>query len=60
MAEIILGIGTSHSPTRSTSNHHEWFAYAQGDRRHRELIDQETGTSVSYEELATLTAPNLR
>ena len=60
MAEIVLGIGTSHSPVLSTSDHNEWFTYAQGDHFHHELIHQETGTSVSYEELATLAAPQVR
>jgi hypothetical protein len=60
MAEIVLGIGTSHSPVLSTDSHSDWFVYATGDYHHHELIHQETGTSVSYEELATLQAAQIR
>lgn len=60
MAEIILGIGTSHSPVLSTKDHTEWSVYAQGDYRHRELVHPDTGRSVTYEELEALAPAAVR
>ena len=60
MAEIVLGLGTSHSPVLSTVDHNEWFTYAQGDLRHRELVHPDTGLAVSYEELLELAPAAVR
>lgn len=60
MAEIVLGLGTSHSPVLSTASHQEWFTYAQGDLRHRELVNPDTGLAVSYEELLALAPAAVR
>ncbi|MDA1035330.1 MAG: hypothetical protein O3B65_00440 [Chloroflexi bacterium] len=60
MAEIVLGLGTSHSPVLSTADHNEWFTYAQGDLHHRELVHPDTGLTVSYEELLELAPAAVR
>jgi hypothetical protein len=60
VASIVLGIGTSHSPVLSTTDHTEWFTYAMGDYRHPELIHPDTGLSVTYEEPERLSPAAVR
>jgi catalytic LigB subunit of aromatic ring-opening dioxygenase len=50
MAEIVLGIGTSHSPTLSLKPE-EVPAYAAGDRRNPQLLHPPEGTLMTYDEL---------
>ncbi len=50
MAEIVLGIATSHSPTLSLLPH-EVPAYAAGDRRNPQLLQPPEGRLMSYEQL---------
>ncbi len=49
MAEIVLGLASSHSPQLSTPPE-LWLDYGQGDRRHRELWAAD-GKPYSFEEL---------
>ena len=49
MADIVLGLGSSHSPQLSTPSE-MWLEYGQGDRRHQELWAAD-GRPYSYEEL---------
>ena len=49
MADIVLGIGSSHSPQLSTPPE-LWRAYGEGDKRHRELWAAD-GKPYSFEEL---------
>lgn len=51
MAQIVLGIGTSHTPLLSLPPD-LWADYAQNDRRNPELLLPD-GTHVTYEELET-------
>ena len=50
MAEIVLGIATSHSPTLSLQPQ-EVPAYAAGDRRNPQLLHPPEGTLMTYDEL---------
>jgi 3-O-methylgallate 3,4-dioxygenase len=50
MAEIVLGIGTSHSPVLSMPPE-GMPAYAEGDRRNKQLLRPPTGTLMTYDEL---------
>ena len=49
MADIVLGLGSSHSPQLSTPSE-MWLAYGEGDRRHQELWAAD-GKPYSYDEL---------
>lgn len=50
MAEIVLGIGTSHTPLLSLPAE-LWPAYAEGDKHNPELVAPPDGKLVSYDEL---------
>jgi 3-O-methylgallate 3,4-dioxygenase len=50
MAEVVLGIATSHSPTLSLLPN-EVPAYAAGDRRNPQLLHPPEGRLMTYEEL---------
>lgn len=50
MAEIVLGIGTSHTPLLSLPPE-MWPTYAEGDKRNPELLAPPQGELVSYDEL---------
>lgn len=50
MAEIVLGIGTSHSPMLSTQPQ-MWHLMGEGDKVSGLLIDPENGEPVTYDEL---------
>ena len=52
MAEIVLGIGTSHSPMLSTPPE-QWHLMGEGDKSSGFLIDPESGEPLSYEELSS-------
>ncbi len=58
MAEIVLGIGTSHSPILSMEPN-AWVVRAQTDGSVRKLIDNE-GRQVSYDELLAAADPKLQ
>lgn len=49
MAEIVLGIGTSHTPLLSLPAE-LWPAYAEGDKRNPELVYPPNGWTMPYEE----------
>ncbi len=49
MADIVLGLGSSHSPQLSTPPD-LWMAYGEGDNRHRELWASD-GKPYTFEEL---------
>ncbi len=49
MANIVLGIGTSHTPLLSLTAD-LWPAYAEGDQRNPELVYPPNGWVMSYEE----------
>jgi 3-O-methylgallate 3,4-dioxygenase len=59
MAEMILGIGTSHSPMLALPGR-LWAQYASNDRQNPELVSPESGLVVSYEELAHEAPPEIR
>jgi len=50
MAEIVLGIGTSHTPLLSLPPE-LWAEYAQNDRRNPELLAPPDATAMTYDEL---------
>src|SRR5687767_4831484 len=50
MAEIVLGIGKSHTPLLSLPPD-LWETYAQNDRRNPELLAPPDATAMSYNEL---------
>ena len=50
MAKVVLGIGTSHSPMLSTPPEY-WHVRGEGDKTREDLVDPETGDTVSYDEL---------
>ena len=56
MAEIVVGLGTSHSPML-TLDHKDWLTYAEGDKRNPELVAPPDGLVFSYEELVERTDP---
>lgn len=56
MAEIVLGIGTSHTPVVSLPPE-LWEAYAQGDTRNPELLAPPDGERLSYDELLARADP---
>ena len=49
MANIVLGIGTSHSPMLAL-NSEQWRRYAKGDLQHTGLVFPPDGISMTYEE----------
>lgn len=48
MAELVLGVGTSHSPLLTLSGE-DWVVWGEHDRTSRDLID-ESGTRVTFDE----------
>src|SRR5262245_55021498 len=58
MAEIVLGIGTSHSPILSMEPQ-AWVVRAQTDGSVRKLLDK-SGRQVSYDELLAAADPKLQ
>lgn len=50
MAEVVLGLGTSHSPVLSIPPN-LWPEYAAGDPNNRELISPRSAKVVSYQDL---------
>src|SRR6266571_5359842 len=59
MADIVLGIATSHSPTLSLLPH-EVTAYAAGDRRNPQLLRPPNGRLMTYDELEAAADPATR
>ena len=59
MARIVLGIGTSHSPTLSLKPE-EVPAYAAGDRRNPQLLHPPEGTLMTFDELEAAADPRTR
>jgi 3-O-methylgallate 3,4-dioxygenase len=59
MAEIVLGVGTSHSPVLSMPPE-GMPDYAAGDRRNKQLLKPPHGTLMSYEELEAAADPQTR
>ncbi|HTE86645.1 MAG TPA: hypothetical protein VK821_18145 [Dehalococcoidia bacterium] len=59
MAEIVLGIATSHSPTLSLLPH-EVPAYAAGDSRNPQLLHPPEGKLMTYEQLQEAADPGTR
>lgn len=59
MAQIVLGIGTSHSPVLSMPPE-GMPAYAEGDRRNPQLLKPPHGTLMTYEELEAAADPATR
>ena len=48
MAEIVLGIGTSHTPMLSLTTGDLWAEYAKGDRNNQELVYPPNGVICGY------------
>jgi len=59
MAEIVLGIGTSHTPLLSLPAA-LWPAYAEGDRRNSELVYPPHGLTMPYSEALAYVSPAIR
>lgn len=59
MANIVLGIGSSHTPLLSIPGD-RWEDYAQGDRRSSELIYPPQGIAMSFEEGAKYVSTAVR
>jgi hypothetical protein len=59
MAEIVLGLGTSHTPLL-TLPAELWPAYAQRDERNQELAYPPDGVVMSYQEALDSIAPEVR
>jgi 3-O-methylgallate 3,4-dioxygenase len=59
MAEIVLGIGTSHTPLLSLPAE-LWPAYAEGDRNNPELVYPPNGWTMSFEEALHYVAPEVK
>jgi len=59
MAEIILGLGTSHSPLLSVPNG-LWAEYGQRDKENQTLYRIPDGKHVNYEELLSQADPSIR
>lgn len=59
MAEIVLGLGTSHTPLL-TLPADLWPAYAERDRRNPELAFPPDGLVMSYKEALAAVAPEVR
>lgn len=58
MADIVLGIGTSHTPMLSLPPE-MWSAYAEGDRKNPELCAPPDGQAMSYEDLLERADPKI-
>ena len=56
MAQVVLGLGPSHSPMLTLEPEH-WLLYAEGDKRNPELVAPPDGLMFSYEELVERTDP---
>ncbi len=59
MAEIVLGIGTSHTPLLSLPPE-LWPTYAQGDQNIKELVYPPNGWVLPYEEAVATRPPEIR
>ncbi|SRR5579884_350928 len=59
MAEIVLGIGTSHTPLLSLPAE-LWPAYAEGDKNNPELVFPPNGWAMSYEEALDYVSPEIK
>ena len=59
MAEIVLGIGTSHTPMLSLPAE-LWPVFAKGDENNPELAYPPHGVVMSYQEALTSASPELR
>src|SRR5207245_10051557 len=59
MADLVLGIGTSHTPLLSLPAD-LWPAYARRDERNPELAFPPEGLVMSYEEALHRVAPEVR
>lgn len=59
MAELVLGIGTSHTPLL-TLPAHLWPVYAQADERNRELAYPPHGWVMPYQEALERVSPEIR
>ena len=59
MAEIVLGLGTSHSPLLSVPNE-LWGAYGERDKENQTLYSVPGGKHLRYEELLSEADPGLR
>ena len=57
MAEIVLGMGTSHSPMLSMSAE-MWPEYAKGDVRIRDLLTVPDGRNTTFDELLKTAPPD--
>ena len=59
MAEIVLGLGTSHSPLLSVPNR-LWAGYAERDKENQTLYRVPDGKHVNYEELLAEADPAIK
>ncbi|MQA86050.1 MAG: hypothetical protein GEV03_15830 [Streptosporangiales bacterium] len=59
MAQIVLGIGTSHTPVLALPPE-KWATYAKGDRKNPELVFPPNGWVMSFEEGVRHTTPEIR
>jgi 3-O-methylgallate 3,4-dioxygenase len=59
MADLVLGIGTSHTPMLALPARH-WPAYARADERNPELAYPPHGWVMSYQEALDYVAPAVR
>ncbi len=57
MAEIVLGIGTSHSPVLALTPD-LWPEYSSNDPNNRELISPKTAKRTPYEDLVKEADPS--
>ncbi len=58
MANIVSGMGSSHTPLMSLPGEH-WAKRAQDDTRNRELVRPSDGAHVTYEELLASADPKI-
>ena len=58
MAEIVLGLGTSHSPMLSTPPDPWWPIHAERDKLRTETLDPQ-GTARTYDDLVALAKPDI-
>ena len=58
MADIVLGLGTSHTPLLCLAPD-LWPAYAEGDLKHRELAFPPNGWVMSYQEALVSVSPEI-
>ncbi|HEX6513372.1 MAG TPA: hypothetical protein VF157_13795, partial [Chloroflexota bacterium] len=59
MAEIVLGLGTSHTPLLSLPAE-LWPAYAEGDKRNPELVYPPHGWVMPFEEALDAVPPEIK